>query len=98
MPGEVPDALVANLRWRLDRHGERLREIEALKPELVREHVYQLDGRVKELEELRPEIVAERVQILSAKVDRLTGVIVKVGVGVVGSAIAFAFSVFALVQ
>lgn len=63
----------------------------------LRWRVDRLEERVEDIEELEPKLMAERMGVLNQKVDRLTGVVIKVGVSIVASAIVFAFTVFALI-
>lgn len=63
----------------------------------VRWRLRRVEERLAEIEELKPEVMAYEIHQINSKVDRLTGVVIKVGISIVGSAIVFAFTVFALI-
>lgn len=59
--------------------------------------VERLEEWRKEIDDLKPELMAHEIHQLNNKMDRLTGVVIKVGISIVGSAVVFAFTVFALI-
>lgn len=95
----APRTLVEHLRYRVDKHGQDLRElaayVDSLEPERMDERLKVLRHEMNELKALKPELVAPAIEAMKREVGRMTAAFNRMLIAIVLSCVTIVLTILA---